>query len=86
MKTVVLILALALMPLRAPAQPGECVVLLHGLLRSSASMAVMAEALERAGYRVVNRGYDSTKAPIGELVARALPRRCPNAARRGRIW
>lgn len=51
----------------------ECVVLLHGLGRTAASMALMEQALEAEGYKVVNRGYPSTKAPIEELVELALP-------------
>ncbi|WP_367713267.1 esterase/lipase family protein [Ketogulonicigenium vulgare] len=43
---------------------GECVVLLHGLARSEASLAPMGEALKIAGYRVVNSGYPSTAEPI----------------------
>ncbi|MDJ0627491.1 MAG: alpha/beta fold hydrolase [Rhodobacter sp.] len=46
----------------------DCVVLLHGLARSPASLAVMEEALEAQGYRVVNRGYPSTERRIEELV------------------
>lgn len=53
----------------APAR-AECVVLLHGLARSEASLVPMAAALEAAGYRVVNDGYPSTEFPIGELVPR----------------
>ena len=37
-------------------------------------MTMIAEALELNGYRVVNQGYPSTKAPIMELVERAVPR------------
>jgi len=48
-------------------------VLLHGLARGPASMVMMAEALELAGYKTVNLGYPSTKATIEELVDRALP-------------
>jgi len=59
-----LLCALAPLPSRA-----DCVVLLHGLARSTASLWVMEAALGRAGYRVVNRGYPSTRMPIGELVA-----------------
>lgn len=46
----------------------ECVVLLHGLARTEASLAVMARALEGQGYRVVNHGYPSTEAPIADLL------------------
>ncbi len=60
-----LVLVLSLMPALARA---DCVVLLHGLARSDASLAVMAAALSRAGYRVVNSDYPSTGAPIADLV------------------
>ena len=46
----------------------DCVVLLHGLARSEASLLVMAEALEAHGFDVVNYGYPSTSAPIEALV------------------
>lgn len=62
-------LVLALFLLAAPAQ-AECVVLLHGLARSSTSLVPLAAALEAQGYRVVNEGYPSTDYPIGELVPR----------------
>lgn len=51
----------------------DCVVLLHGLARTSTSMLVTQEALENAGYSVVNQGYPSTRAPIGDLVAKVGP-------------
>jgi pimeloyl-ACP methyl ester carboxylesterase len=57
--------------LAAPARAeegGECVVLLHGLGRSEASLLVMEEMLGGAGFRVVNLGYPSTEASIEELV------------------
>lgn len=43
------------------------VVLLHGLMRSPESMNRMAEALEDAGYTVLNLGYPSTDYPIEDL-------------------
>ncbi|KKM87685.1 hypothetical protein LCGC14_1266450, partial [marine sediment metagenome] len=70
MKTL-LTLFLLLLPLQARA---ECVVLLHGLARTSSSMLVMAEALQAEGYNTVNANYQSTEAPIGELVERIVPR------------
>ncbi len=51
----------------------DCVVLLHGLARSPSSLLVMEEALRQAGFHVVNRGYPSREARIGELVELALP-------------
>lgn len=61
----VLILSMVAAPARA-----ECVVLLHGLARTEASLVAMQAALEGAGYKVVNDGYPSTEARIEELVPR----------------
>lgn len=61
---------LALVP--APAL-ADCVVLLHGLARTEASFLLMEEALSARGYRVVNRGYPSTRAPLEQLVADVTP-------------
>lgn len=58
-------LLLLLAPLAARA---DCVVILHGLARTEVSMLLMEEALEGAGYRVVNRGYPSTSDGIRALV------------------
>ena len=45
----------------------QCVVLLHGLFRSSAAMKPLEWYLEYGGYLVVNQGYDSVTAPIEVL-------------------
>lgn len=66
-----LILTMCLLPGLARA---DCVVLLHGLARTSNSMLVMAEALQLEGFATVNANYASTKAPIAELVARTVPK------------
>ena len=50
----------------------DCVILLHGLARSSMSLWVLEEVLEREGYQVVNRDYPSTRAPIEELAPQAI--------------
>lgn len=52
------------------AHPGELVVLLHGMGRTSRSMHPVQEALEEAGYEVVNLGYSSYCCGIAELGAR----------------
>lgn len=52
----------------APMARADCVVLLHGLARSEASLLLMETALARAGYAVVNEGYPSTSAGIETLV------------------
>ncbi|WP_342076776.1 alpha/beta fold hydrolase [Yoonia sp. SS1-5] len=46
----------------------ECVVLLHGLARTEISFAPMELVLEEEGYKVINRGYPSTEAPIETLI------------------
>ena len=51
----------------AVASDRETVVLLHGLARSSASLAGMERALTRAGYRVVNVDYPSRKKTVERL-------------------
>ncbi len=58
--------------LPVPARAAECVILLHGLARSETSLALMAEALEDQGYRVINQGYPSTRAAIAELAPATL--------------
>lgn len=64
MKAVALILAMMLMP---QAVRADCVVLLHGLARSEASLVIMQAALESKGYQVVNQGYPSQAAAVGDL-------------------
>lgn len=66
-----LILMAALMLAPIPAR-ADCVVLLHGLARSSHSLWVMEEVLEAEGYQVVNLGYPSTQGTIEELSAAAI--------------
>lgn len=59
------------------------VVLLHGLGRTPASMRPLADALESAGYRVVNPGYPSRDRPVVELVdtlSAVLDACCPATA------
>lgn len=69
MKLIALLITL-LLPSAAVA---ECVVLLHGLARSNASMLVMEQSLSHAGYEVVNVSYPSTEAPLEVLVLQGLP-------------
>lgn len=70
MRFVLALLLLTILP-AAPAR-ADCVVLLHGLARSAGSLAVMEEALEAAGYQVVNRSYPSTRASIAELASTTI--------------
>jgi pimeloyl-ACP methyl ester carboxylesterase len=50
----------------------DCVVLLHGLLRSSTSMQALGERLDDAGYLVVNVDYPSREFPIETLAPMAM--------------
>lgn len=65
---------------RFPEQPSRqvqqqgCVILLHGLGRSSSSMEPMAKALRAAGYRTVNLDYPSRSGRIEELALTVLPK------------
>ncbi len=56
-----------------PKESGACVVLLHGLGRTSRSMHHMAKALEAAGYRTFNPDYASRKHSIEHLAMQVLP-------------
>lgn len=56
----------------ASAASADCVVLLHGLARGPASMAIMESALASARLKTVNRGYPSTRLPFDVLVSEAL--------------
>jgi len=54
------------------AHDGECVVLLHGLARSSLSMERMKWFLEDNGYQVANIDYPSREFEIAELATIAV--------------
>ena len=45
----------------------ECVVLLHGLVRTPRCMNKMVRFLEAEGYDVYNIGYPSNRLPVEEL-------------------
>ena len=69
-------LLLILLPLVAasPAQASECVVLLHGLWRTDASMNKMERRIGDAGYAVRNIEYDSTEKTVETLAGETIPR------------
>ncbi len=69
MRRLVAILLFALMPGPAAA---DCIVLLHGLARTAASLALLELWLEAEGYTVVNESYPSTDLPFPELVETAV--------------
>ncbi len=53
-----------------PPPGADTVVLVHGLGRTPASMAILGARLESAGYRVINFGYPSRSEPMEDLVQR----------------
>lgn len=57
---------------KADAKKDECVILLHGLGRSSRSMAKLEKKLSEQGYRVLNVDYLSTKHTIEYLADELL--------------
>lgn len=77
-----LLLLLALISSSAAASADStCVILLHGLGKSEASMGKLERALAAAGYATVNVDYPSTEFPIEVLARRAIPpalERCRN--------
>lgn len=65
---------------QSPAQAADCVVFLHGLARTSASMEKAATVFENSGYTVSNVSYPSRKFPIEELAPLAIEaglEKCP---------
>lgn len=89
MKKLLTAMTLALAPTGAladiSAQPGDCVVLLHGLARTEASMLVMQTALEASGYHVVNSGYPSTAGSIPALAGGWVGPAVAECEGRGRV-
>ena len=55
-----------------PVIASDCVVLLHGLARTSASMNKLIEPLEQLGHQVINVDYPSRKKPVEELSTLAV--------------
>jgi len=65
---------MGLVLLAAPqAALADCVIILHGLGRSSTSLIAMQAALDAAGYRTVNVDYPSTGATVADLADQAFP-------------
>jgi len=50
----------------------RCVILLHGLARSAASMDQMEELLHENGFHTVNQDYPSREFPIKTLASLAI--------------
>ncbi|MGP6087740.1 esterase/lipase family protein [Antarctobacter jejuensis] len=63
---------LCLTPAVARAQ-ADCVILLHGLLRTEYSMTVLGLVLEAQGYKVIAPGYPSAEDRVERLAEETLP-------------
>lgn len=63
----------ALFLLLPGAAVADCVVLLHGLARSSFSLSVMDETLKARGFQTVNPDYPSTSDTIRDLAEATIP-------------
>ncbi len=63
----------------------ECVILLHGLARTSASMGTMAEAIDSAGFVAINIDYPSREYPIEVLAPMAVGKGLVNCESAGAI-
>lgn len=68
----VLIVSSLVVSVEASPLDDECVVLLHGLARTAASMRPVEKMLQQAGYQVVNRGYPSRKQAVDALAVQAI--------------
>ena len=71
MRHVIVFVALALVG--TPAMADDCVVLLHGLARTSMSMNKMERELEAAGYLTANIDYPSRDHTVEELADMVVP-------------
>lgn len=63
---------LALWAFASPALAKDCVILLHGLGRTSTSMSVLAWQLGQEGFEVVKVDYPSTARPVPVLAQKAM--------------
>ncbi len=76
-------LTILILLLSAQANASGCVILLHGLVRSSKSMIKLSEAIDKAGFKAVNYNYPSTKYTIEKLAKNTVDNallRCPKDA------
>jgi pimeloyl-ACP methyl ester carboxylesterase len=83
LKTLI-ILVMAILPLLSSAvENQECVILLHGLCRTSRSMVPMERALLKTGYHVLNVDYPSRTASIEKLSEDAISRAVADCSKVG---
>jgi len=70
----VLLQSYAVEPVDSPTEPatGETVILIHGLLRTKASMHRLEKSLLSHGYQVINLNYPLRKMPVERLAEERL--------------
>ncbi len=68
-----LLVACCLLSIAGVVQASDCVVLLHGLIRSSTAMNKMQRELDAAGFVTANIDYPSREHTIEELADMAVP-------------
>ncbi len=68
------IITFSLLFAMSAANADECVIVLHVLARTSASMATMTEAINEAGFTAINVDYPSREYPIEALAPMAIGR------------
>lgn len=73
LKSIILSLIILLLTERALAQ--DCVILLHGLGRTEASMSQIESVLKKNDYLVINQTYPSTRKSLTQLANTVLPSR-----------
>ncbi len=73
MKQIVTLFFLTIAAFAPCVAQADCVVLLHGLARSQASLLVMEGALRADGYAVVRPGYPSTSETVQALADTVMP-------------
>jgi triacylglycerol lipase len=61
----------------------ECVILLHGLIRTPRSMSELEDALTEAGYLTFNEGYPSRDADVDALADMAIEPALANCREQG---
>ena len=71
-KSFPLILMFTIAVLISGTAKADCVVLLHGLARTSKSMNIIGEAFQHQGFKVVNIDYPSRSEPVEKLAPKAI--------------
>jgi pimeloyl-ACP methyl ester carboxylesterase len=80
-----LLAVLVLTLVATPVWAADCVILLHGLVRTSSSLDAMADRLKKEGYFVVNHDYPSRKSGVATLATTEIPAALAKCTAEGKI-